>query len=482
MTITRTIEGREGDHLVGAHVADALERILDQLAEDHPAIEPEHVGGTQDHAGRGEEGDPARDLEDADDDQDLADEAAGAGQADRRQHEQHEHGGVDRHHLGEAAIGVDLAAVDPVVDDAHHHEESGRDEAVAQHGDDAALDPERVWGEQADGDDAHVRHGRVGDQLLHVALHQGDQRGVDDRHDREREDERREVDRGLGQHRQREAQEAVAAELEEHARQQHRARRRRLDVRVGQPGVERPHRHLDRERGEHRDPEQLLHVQIEAVGRQPGDHLRDLGGVGVQVDHQNGDQEQDRAQERVEEELERGVDPARPAPDADDQVHRDQDGLEEQVEQHGVQRHEHADHQRIHDQERDHVFLHPGMDRMPGADHHDHGQQGRQQDEPERDAVDAEIVADAQPGQPRGLLDQLEARLGRIEIVPHRQRQHEGQQRGPQGDAAAVLGDHLRVAAQHRDQHHAHHGQEGDEGEKRPVAHIVTRAAGRGTR
>ena len=47
----------------------------------------------------------------------------------------------------------------------------------------------------------------------------------------------------------------------------------------------------------------------------------------------------------------------RAAPDADDQEHRDQAGLEEQVEQHEIERREHADHQRFQHQEGDHVFL-----------------------------------------------------------------------------------------------------------------------------
>ena len=58
---------------------------------------------------------------------------------------------------------------------------------------------------------------------------------------------RREVGRGEREHRQREAQEAVAAHLQEDRGQDHRAGGRRLDMRVGQPGVDRPHRHLHRE-------------------------------------------------------------------------------------------------------------------------------------------------------------------------------------------------------------------------------------------
>ena len=61
--------------------------------------------------------------------------------------------------------------------------------------------------------------------------------------------------RGVREHRQREAQEAVAAHLQQDGGEDDRARGRRLDVRVRQPGVHRPHRHLHRERGEEGEPQ-----------------------------------------------------------------------------------------------------------------------------------------------------------------------------------------------------------------------------------
>ncbi len=91
---------------------------------------------------------------------------------------------------------------------------------------------------------------RIGDQLLHIVLDQRDQAGDDYRRHAEAEDQPHELRARLGEHRQAEADEAVAAHLEQHARQDHRARGGRLHMRVGQPGVHRPHRHLDREAGE----------------------------------------------------------------------------------------------------------------------------------------------------------------------------------------------------------------------------------------
>ena len=61
----------------------------------------------------------------------------------------------------------------------------------------------------------------------------------------------------VGQDRQREAHEAVGAHLQQDGGEDDRAGGRRLDVRVGQPGVEREHRHLDGEAEEEaeEDPE-----------------------------------------------------------------------------------------------------------------------------------------------------------------------------------------------------------------------------------
>ena len=81
---------------------------------------------------------------------------------------------------------------------------------------------------------------------------------------------------------------------------------------------------------------------------------------------------------------------------------------------------------RLQDQEGDHVFLDADMDRVPARQDADRRQQRRQQDEEQRDAVDAHVVADAERRQPVHLLDELEARLGRVEARPQQQRDQEG--------------------------------------------------------
>ena len=112
----------------------------------------------------------------------------------------------------------------------------------------------------------------------------------------------------------------------------------------------------------------------------PGQDVEAAARLVVQVDQR--DQHQQRAEQRVQEELERRIDPARAAPDADDDVHRDQRGFEEHVEQQAVERAEHADHQARQDQERAHVLVDALGDHLPADDHDDDGDERGQQHEP----------------------------------------------------------------------------------------------------
>ena len=271
------------------------------------------------------------------------------------------------------------------------------------------------------------------------------------------------------EHRQREAQEAVAAHLQQDGGEDHRAGGRRLDVRVRQPGVHRPHRHLHREGGEEGEPRPFLQAEREAVAQQHGD----VGGAGAPVHRHDGEQHQHRAEQRVEEELEAGIDPARAAPDADDEEHRDQAALEEQIEQHQVERGEGADHQRFQHQKRDHVFLHARLDRGPARQDAERHQRGGEDDEGQRNAVDAHVIGgDAQP---LLLFDELEFRRGRIEAPDHQQRDGERDQRGPQRHPARGAARQRLVAAHQHDEEHPDQRQEGGDGKDRPIHSVFLR-------
>ena len=353
---------------------------------------------------------------------------------------------------------------------------------MAQHLDDGALHRLLRHGKDAHRHKAHMGDRRIGDQLFHIGLGERHQRGVDHRDRAQDEDQRREIMRGEREHRQREADKAVAAELQQNAGEDDRARGRRLDMRVGQPGVDRPHRHLDRERGEKREPQPFLQTGGEQIG--VVQRILDVGRPGLQIDRQDRQQHQHRAEQRIEKKLERRIDPVFPAPYPDDQEHRDQHAFEEHIEQDKIERAEDADHQGFEDEEGDHVLLDLNLDHLPAGDDREHGQQGREQDEEQRDAVDPHVIGDREPAErdPVRPLDKLEGGGVRVEVDPQHDRQRKDDQRRPQRDKARVARDHRLVAARDQDEERADQRQKGDEREQRPVAHGLMPLAQCGSR
>ena len=195
-----------------------------------------------------------------------------------------------------------------------------------------------------------------------------------------------------------------------------------------------------------------------------GHQRRDIGRAGIDIHRDHRHQHQQRAEEGVEEELEGRVDAVLAAPDADDQEHRDQAALEEEVEEHQVQRGEDAEHQRFQHQEGDHVFLHPHL-HVPAGGDGDRHQEGGEHHEEDRDAVHAHLVF--QPQQPLAVLDELEAGVVRIEPAEQEERDEErrrgGDQRQPLGVAlrGLILAPEEQREDQRRDQR-----QEDDDGDQ----------------
>ena len=240
-------------------------------------------------------------------------------------------------------------------------------------------------------------------------------------------------------------------------------------MRIRQPGVNRPHRHLDRERSEEPEPQPSLHM-----GRKGGlEQHRDVGRSRGPVHGHDREQHQHRAGERVEEELEGRVHAVPVAPDANDDEHRDEAALEEQIKEHQVERDEDADHQRLHHQEGDHVRLHPGLDRGPRCDDANWHDEGREQHERHRNAVDAKLVQD-RVREPVAFLDKLKARLRRVEAAPGDKAQHEGDQSREQGDPARVSLGRLAIARKQQDEQRANQRQRQNAGEDPRAVHRVT--------
>jgi hypothetical protein len=121
--------------------------------------------------------------------------------------------------------------------------------------------------------ETQVAHRRIGHQLLPILLHQRRQRAVhnaDNRKDRDDQDDCG-VLGGVGQQRNGEAQKPVGPHLQQDAGQDDGAGGGRLGVRVGQPGVERKHRHLDGEAHEKGPENPPLRARGEIGAHQVGD-------------------------------------------------------------------------------------------------------------------------------------------------------------------------------------------------------------------
>jgi hypothetical protein len=90
-----------------------------------------------------------------------------------------------------------------------------------------------------------------------------------------------------------------------------------------------------------------------------------------------------------------------------------------------VERAEHADHQPREDEESAHVLVDALGDHLPGGDDHDHGDERREQHEPERDAVQPQVVEHVEAVDPRLALDELHLGGAELEAAVQRQRDQE---------------------------------------------------------
>ena len=440
----------EDPHLTPRQVGEAAVLLLVQLVEQDALHHREHVVGREDDPGGGDDRGERVRLEGADQREELADEPAGAREPDRGERGDHEGGGEERRDPTDPAEVLDEAGVAPLVHHPQQEEERAGGDPVADHHDEPALQPVHGQREDPDHHEPHVRHRGVGDQLLGVGLDRRHPRRVDDpRHadDEHHRDDRR-VLRRAREEGQQEPEEAVGPHLEQQRGQDHRARGGRLHMRVRQPGVQGEDRHLDPEgeREGREEPELLAHRQLCVQEGFIAERVHPAAEVHVQ----DRDKHQQRSDRRVEEELDRGVDPALPAPDSDDEVHRDQGKLEEDVEEEDVRGKEDSDHPHLQQQHQGVECLAALLDVVERAENGDRRGQRGQQDHEDTDPVDPERVADPpglDPGHRR-----FERKAASRRIVhppqPHAQDEHR------QGPAKREPFRPLGRRRQHMDQSH----------------------------
>ena len=328
-----------------------------------------------------------------------------------------------------------------------------------------------VEGEGADHDEAEVGDRGVGDETLEVLLHRRRNRAVDDA-DRAEGDERRcEVHGRLGEEIDTEAQEAVGAELEHDAGQDHRARRGGVGVGVGQPGVHREQRNLHGERNgkAQEDPagrrggECLFLGEVDEVERHGVAGL----GCGEERRGEDADEHERRPEHRVHEELGRGIGPSPVTPLADEEVHRHQHDLEEHEEGEQVEGEEHAHDPCLQHEQPGVVRLRRvlGLDRKDG----EREQGGREHHQPERDAVETQCPRDAETGDPFGGVDELELVGGVLVELDHDPGGHAGNgATDEEGHLLEVLGPTVgQHEHQQRPEERGHH--QGAENRERHV-------------
>ena len=138
---------RGGDRREHAHIrarrgrASPRHRRCVCIAEHDAAVEVEHVGRAQDDAGRADAARPSSTPGRCPPAPGIRRRSrwcpAGRSTGHREQHEEQR---VARHVDREAAVAVDLARVQPVVDHADAQEQRARDEAVAEHHHHRAFD------------------------------------------------------------------------------------------------------------------------------------------------------------------------------------------------------------------------------------------------------------------------------------------------------------------------------------------------------
>ena len=201
--------------------------------------------------------------------------------------------------------------------------------------------------------------------------------------------------------------------------------------------------------------------QRSAVGRrvevagEVGDEEAVVATGACDVDPDDGHEHDQAAREGEQQELHRGVLPAWAAEQPDEEVHRDQHRLEEDVEQEHVGGGEDADDERLeHQHQREVALLAAGAlvaDVVPRGEQADRGEDGRHHDERQRDAVDTQGVGDPELRDPRVHLGELELLDGvGVEPHPREHRQHQRHEREAQGHRLRVARPRSRAARRRR--------------------------------
>lgn len=288
-------------------------------------------------------------------------------------------------------------------------------------------------GGQAQQHKTHVRHGTKCHHALKVRLRHGDHGTVKHGKPAQKTHRRGEGHRLIGEGPPGNAHNAVAAYLEQNARQHRRNGRGGFYVGIGQPGMQRGHGHLDG-KGEKQDPEADgagADAKQRGLG---GKHATGFGGIGgveqhVEVkrvfdlsaagqfdaEHEPDHNEQHKyaARKGVNKEFEGRKFPPGTAPSADEEEHGKEHELVADIKEEEVARGEYADEGGVEQQKKLEKGAHAVLGIPRGHIGEPHDPQ-REDNEHEGNAIHPEVVIDAEDtGIPK-----VEAQPGRT-LLPH---------------------------------------------------------------
>jgi hypothetical protein len=426
--------------------------------EHRALIEPEQVGGAENYADHAPGGPGPFCFKGTTEDGEFADETVEERHAEGAERDDHVDGSEIRHGSGEAAEFGDEARVTALVEHADNQEKRAGGDAVVDLLDDAAGKAKWRERENAQGAEAEVADRGVGDQLFHVFLHHADKRTIDNGDDGEADHDAAVFVRGVGEHGQRKTQEAVCPHFQQNAGQDDQAGCGSFGMRVGKPRVEWEHRDFDGE-GEEEAPEEPA---LELDGERSDRHLQDFENaecVRVEIYRQDGQEHDDRTGERVEEELDGGIEAALAAPDADEEIHRNEHYFPKDVEEHEIERHEDTKHAGLEEEEEDVIFLFAFLNGGPGREDRDKAEDGGEHDHEETQTVNTDGVTGANGGDPREVLDELKLGGTFVPVVAPKQRQRDEQAEKPENIADPAV----RVLVFARDKEHEDRSDEGCE-------------------
>ncbi|MCG3118110.1 MAG: hypothetical protein ALAOOOJD_00244 [bacterium] len=224
--------------------------------------------------------------------------------------------------------------------------------------------------EYAQHHEAEMAHRRIGHQLLDIRLHHRNPGAVNNADNGQNGDERGEEHRGIGKQWQAETQKTVCSHFQEHAGQNHRTGGRRFDMRIRQPRVKRKHWNFNGEGKPERKKEPDLIIlreeQIANLHEIEGQRAGDFAVV--EINKENRHQHQQAADHGINEKLQCGVNTARPAPHADDEIHRNEHRFPEKVEEQQVETGKHAHHAGFQQQHRNQIALDAFFNIIPGGE------------------------------------------------------------------------------------------------------------------